>query len=192
MKLFKNTLMQKYFRVLLSGTPIQNDLLEYFSLVHFVNEGLLGTAIEFRKKFENPILRGRDGDATDAAVAAGKKAMEEMADIVNKSIIRRTQALLSKYLPVKVEQVDEKYFQRIKNFTKYLCQVLCCRLTPLQKSIYESFCSSDTIRRALRAEGEDRIYRAIMEIWNQFILGTRILWYCFPNFDEITTNDRWG
>jgi len=122
-------------RVLLSGTPIQNDLLEYFSLVHFVNEGLLGTAIEFRKKFENPILRGRDGDATDAAVAAGKKAMEEMADIVNKSIIRRTQALLSKYLPVKVEQV------------------LCCRLTPLQKSIYESFCSSDTIRRALRAEG---------------------------------------
>ena len=29
-------------RVLLSGTPIQNDLLEYFSLVHFVNEGILG------------------------------------------------------------------------------------------------------------------------------------------------------
>ena len=95
----------RFFRVLLSGTPIQNDLLEYFSLVHFVNEGLLGTAAEFRKKFENPILRGRDGDATDAAVAAGKKAMEEMAEIVNKSIIRRTQALLSKYLPVKVEQV---------------------------------------------------------------------------------------
>lgn len=29
-------------RVLLSGTPIQNDLLEYFSLVHFVNSGILG------------------------------------------------------------------------------------------------------------------------------------------------------
>lgn len=47
-------------RVLLSGTPIQNDLLEYFSLVHFVNEGILGTAAAFRKHFENPILRGRD------------------------------------------------------------------------------------------------------------------------------------
>jgi len=29
-------------RVLLSGTPIQNDLLEYFSLIHFVNSGILG------------------------------------------------------------------------------------------------------------------------------------------------------
>ncbi|VDO61925.1 unnamed protein product, partial [Schistosoma curassoni] len=51
-------------RVLLSGTPIQNDLLEYFSLVHFVNMGLLGTASEFRRRYEIPILRGRDADAT--------------------------------------------------------------------------------------------------------------------------------
>ena len=52
-------------RILLSGTPIQNDLLEYFSLVHFVNGGILGSVAEFRKKFENPILRSRDGDASD-------------------------------------------------------------------------------------------------------------------------------
>jgi len=122
-------------RVLLSGTPIQNDLLEYFSLINFVNEGLLGSAAEFRKRFENPILRGRDADATEAAVQAGQASMAAMAEIVNRSIIRRTQALLSKYLPVKVEQV------------------LCCRLSPLQAAIYDSFCSSDSIRRALRAEG---------------------------------------
>ena len=39
-------------RVLLSGTPIQNDLLEYFSLVHFVNAGILGTESEFHKTYE--------------------------------------------------------------------------------------------------------------------------------------------
>lgn len=32
-------------RVLISGTPIQNDLLEYFSLVHFVNSGILGMCL---------------------------------------------------------------------------------------------------------------------------------------------------
>ncbi|WAR23728.1 RAD54-like protein [Mya arenaria] len=32
-------------RVLLSGTPIQNDLLEYFSLIHFVNKGILVEAV---------------------------------------------------------------------------------------------------------------------------------------------------
>ena len=32
-------------RILLSGTPIQNDLLEYFSLLHFVNTGILGQYI---------------------------------------------------------------------------------------------------------------------------------------------------
>lgn len=46
-------------RVLLSGTPIQNDLTEYFSLIHFVNEGLLGSAQEFRKKYENYIMKGK-------------------------------------------------------------------------------------------------------------------------------------
>ena len=52
--------LQTARRILLSGTPIQNDLLEYFSLVHFVNGGILGTAAEFRKRFEIPIIRGRD------------------------------------------------------------------------------------------------------------------------------------
>lgn len=122
-------------RVLLSGTPIQNDLLEYFSLVQFVNEGLLGTAAEFRKRFERPILRGRDADASDADHATCTEKLKEMAEIVNRCIIRRTQALLSKYLPKKIEQV------------------VLCNLTPLQKSIYESFVNSDTIRRSLKNEG---------------------------------------
>lgn len=121
-------------RVLLSGTPIQNDLLEYFSLVQFVNEGLLGTAQEFKKKFENPILKGRDADATNDEVTRGQEKLKELDEIVSKSIIRRTQALLSKYLPVKYEQI------------------LCIKMTSIQQNIYQSFCNSDSIRRALKAE----------------------------------------
>ncbi|XP_051567327.1 DNA repair and recombination protein RAD54-like isoform X2 [Myxocyprinus asiaticus] len=108
-------------RVLISGTPIQNDLLEYFSLVHFVNSGILGTAQEFKKRFEIPILKGRDADASDKDRAAGEEKLQELISIVNRCLIRRTSDILSKYLPVKIEQV------------------VCCRLTPLQKELYKLF-----------------------------------------------------
>ncbi|KAM0667833.1 hypothetical protein ACQRIU_003698 [Beauveria bassiana] len=52
-------------RVILTGTPIQNDLTEYFSLTSFANPDLLGSRLEFRKRFEIPILRGRDADASE-------------------------------------------------------------------------------------------------------------------------------
>ena len=42
----------------------------------FVNAGILGTATEFRRRFENPILRGRDADASDADAAKGKESIE--------------------------------------------------------------------------------------------------------------------
>ncbi|XP_015277433.1 PREDICTED: DNA repair and recombination protein RAD54-like [Gekko japonicus] len=108
-------------RVLISGTPIQNDLLEYFSLVHFVNSGILGTAQEFKKHFEIPILKGRDADAREADRQKGEERLKELISIVNRCLIRRTSDILSKYLPVKIEQV------------------VCCRLTPLQSELYKHF-----------------------------------------------------
>ncbi|XP_017293211.1 DNA repair and recombination protein RAD54-like [Kryptolebias marmoratus] len=108
-------------RVLISGTPIQNDLLEYFSLVHFVNAGILGTAQEFKKQFELPILKGRDADASDKERQTGEEKLKVLIGIVNRCLIRRTSDVLSKYLPVKIEQV------------------VCCRLTPLQTELYKLF-----------------------------------------------------
>lgn len=108
-------------RVLISGTPIQNDLLEYFSLVHFVNSGILGTAHEFKKHFELPILKSRDAAASEADRQRGEERLRELIGIVNRCLIRRTSDILSKYLPVKIEQV------------------VCCRLTPLQTELYKRF-----------------------------------------------------
>lgn len=39
---------------------------------------LLGTVSEFRKKFENPILRGRDADASDGE---HKKGAEKLIEV---------------------------------------------------------------------------------------------------------------
>ncbi|KAJ8968016.1 hypothetical protein NQ314_002520 [Rhamnusium bicolor] len=118
-------------RVLLSGTPIQNDLLEYFSLIHFVNEGLLGSASEFKRKFENYILKGQDSMATDLERQHASERLLELTTIVNKCLIRRTSSLLTKYLPVKFEMI------------------IICQLTPLQKQLYLNYINSESIKRSV-------------------------------------------
>ncbi|KAK4326733.1 hypothetical protein Pmani_002788 [Petrolisthes manimaculis] len=123
--------MKAQRRVLLSGTPIQNDLLEYFSLVHFVNAGILGEAGEFRRKYERPIVRGRDADATDNEHRIGKEKLEELIAVVSRCIIRRTNDILSKDLPVKREHV------------------VCCPLTPIQRRMYLAFINSSAVKKQI-------------------------------------------
>ncbi|KAL5407667.1 DNA repair protein rhp54, variant 2 [Paraphaeosphaeria minitans] len=122
-------------RVILSGTPIQNDLSEYFALLNFANPNYLGTRNDFRKQFENPILRGRDADATDLDRKKGDERLAELLNLVNKFIIRRTNDILSKYLPVKYEHV------------------VFCNLAPFQKDLYNHFIASPEIRSLLRGKG---------------------------------------
>ncbi|KUJ10662.1 uncharacterized protein LY89DRAFT_689317 [Mollisia scopiformis] len=122
-------------RVILSGTPIQNDLTEYFSLISFANPGLLGTRLEFRKKYEIPILRGRDAAGSDKDREKGDASVRELLAVVNKFIIRRTNDILSKYLPVKYEHV------------------VFCNLAPFQLDLYNHFISSPDIRALLRGKG---------------------------------------
>ncbi|KAM0787868.1 hypothetical protein ACM66B_003920 [Microbotryomycetes sp. NB124-2] len=122
-------------RVILTGTPIQNDLNEYFSLLNFCNPGYLGTRADFHKVYENPILRGREGDATDKQKERGDAMLSELAGKVNKFIIRRTNDLLSKYLPVKYEHV------------------VFCSLSPLQLQLYNHFMNDPTTKALLRGVG---------------------------------------
>ncbi|KAF5347884.1 hypothetical protein D9757_013422 [Collybiopsis confluens] len=84
-------------RVILTGTPIQNDLSEYFSLLNFANPNYLGSKNAFKKNFENLIIRGRDASASDAVKAESEKKLKELGGLVTKFIIRRTNDLLSKY-----------------------------------------------------------------------------------------------
>jgi SNF2 family DNA or RNA helicase len=57
--------LQSQYRICLSGTPIENRLLELWSLFKFLNPGLLGTQKEFRENFVIPIERFHDQDATE-------------------------------------------------------------------------------------------------------------------------------
>ncbi|KAG2734940.1 hypothetical protein G9P44_001154 [Scheffersomyces stipitis] len=122
-------------RVILSGTPIQNDLSEYFSLLNFANPGYLGTRNDFKKNFENKILKGRDAIATDKEREVGDEKLAELSQLVSKFIIRRTNDILSKYLPVKYEYV------------------LFTGLSPMQKDLYRHFITSPEIKKLLKGVG---------------------------------------
>src|SRR5882757_2766634 len=75
----------------------QNDLSEYFSLLSFANPNFLGSKNDFRKNFENAIIRGRDAMASDQIKAKCEEKLRELGGLVTKFIIRRTNDLLSKY-----------------------------------------------------------------------------------------------
>ncbi|RKP36246.1 DNA repair protein, SNF2 family [Dimargaris cristalligena] len=132
-------MLQVQRRVILSGTPIQNDLTEYFSLLNFANPGLLGSTNEFRKNYENPILRGRDSCASEKEREVSDQKLSELSAIASKFIIRRTNDLLSKYLPIKYEYV------------------VFCRSVPIQDQLYQLFIKSNSVKTLLAGNGSQSL-----------------------------------
>ncbi len=59
-------LLQARRRIALTGTPVENRLLELWSIMDFLNPGLLGSQGAFKKQFSTPIERYGDAEATEA------------------------------------------------------------------------------------------------------------------------------
>ena len=106
-------------RILLSGTPLQNNLDEFYAMINFTNRQVLGDRKMFRKYYEQPILAGREPMADDEEQTLGMERSAELSAIVNQFVLRRTNTLLSDHLPPKV------------------MQVVCCRPTTLQNKLYD-------------------------------------------------------
>lgn len=85
--------MQARFRLCLSGTPIENTLLELWSLFEFLMPGFLGSQAAFQKGFVKPI---KDGDDDSLGYLKAR---------VKPFILRRTKNEVAKDLPPKVENI---------------------------------------------------------------------------------------
>ncbi len=93
-------------RLCLSGTPIENNLFELWSLFEFLMPGFLGSQHAFQRGIVRPI---KDGDA---------ETLEYLRTRMRPFILRRTKAEVAKDLPPKVESVT------------------CCALEEAQAELY--------------------------------------------------------
>ena len=118
-------------RVILSGTPIQNDLSEFFVMVDFVNPGLLGTYNTFKKEFEVPILKSRQPGASKKDLEKGSAREEELSSLTRQFILRRTAEILNDFLPPKTEYV------------------LFCKPTQAQAEVYQHVLDSPVFGKVL-------------------------------------------
>jgi DNA repair and recombination protein RAD54B len=125
--------LQTERRVILSGTPVQNDLTEFFTMADFVNPGVLNKYSHFKKEFETPILRSRQPGASAEDLEKGESRNQELAELTSPFILRRTAEILSKYLPTKTEYV------------------VFCRPTTKQASIYRKIIASPAFGTAFGA-----------------------------------------
>ncbi|KZT54882.1 hypothetical protein CALCODRAFT_472835 [Calocera cornea HHB12733] len=92
-------------RIILSGTPIQNDLSEFWSMADFCNPGLLGDYNSFKRIYEQPILRSRMPNCTSKNKELGNARSEQLLTASKSFVLRRTADILTSYLPPKYEYV---------------------------------------------------------------------------------------
>lgn len=90
-------------RIILSGTPIQNDLSEFHAMVGFVNPGILGNRDLFARVFEEPVSLGRDPGCPDHLKSLGRDRAHYLSTLTQRFILRRTQSINESYLPPKVD-----------------------------------------------------------------------------------------
>ena len=57
--------MQAPMKIAMSGTPVENRLMEFWTIMDFCNRGFLPSPTEFREKFETPIQKNNDARAAE-------------------------------------------------------------------------------------------------------------------------------
>ncbi|CAL8097187.1 unnamed protein product [Calicophoron daubneyi] len=122
-------------RLILSGSPVQNNLRELWSLFDFVCPGRLGPLPEFMQQFSIPITQGGYASASPLQVETAYRCACTLRDLLSPFLLRRLKADVRIQLPQKSEQV------------------LFCRLTNYQRQLYQEFTESQTCKDLLRGKG---------------------------------------
>ncbi|KNA07910.1 hypothetical protein SOVF_167500 isoform B [Spinacia oleracea] len=88
-------------RIALTGSPLQNNLMEYYCMVDFVREGFLGSMHEFRNRFQNPIEYGQHANSTAEDVRIMNERSHILYEQLKGFVQRVDMSVVKKDLPPK-------------------------------------------------------------------------------------------
>lgn len=92
-------------RILLTGTPFQNSVHEYFALINFVNPRIFGSYEDFKVEYEIPIFQAQEPDADEEDREIGDKKKRAMFELTSKFMIARSLDHIQGQLPLKQELI---------------------------------------------------------------------------------------
>ncbi|KAJ2336267.1 hypothetical protein GGI00_000929 [Coemansia sp. RSA 2681] len=108
-------------RVCLTGYPLQNNLVEYWTMVEFCFPKFLGDLADFRNSYVNPIANGLYLDSSPEDKRTSTLRMKALHRILESVVDRRDMSILHQQLPRKAEYV------------------IHCPLTPAQMRLYGAY-----------------------------------------------------
>lgn len=136
-------------RLILTGTPIQNNVVELWSLFDFLMPGFLGTEKAFQERFAKPIAASRNSRTSSKEQEAGALALEALHKQVLPFMLRRLKEDVLSDLPPKIIQ---DYY---------------CELSDLQKQLYQDFAKKQKnvvekdVENPAEIENKQHIFQAL-------------------------------
>ncbi|XP_074186358.1 DNA excision repair protein ERCC-6-like 2 isoform X3 [Rhinolophus sinicus] len=120
-------------RIGLTGTILQNNMKELWCVMDWAVPGLLGSRIQFKKQFSDPVEHGQRHTATKRELATGRKAMQRLAKKMSGWFLRRTKTLIKDQLPNKEDRM------------------VYCSLTDFQKAVYQTVLETEDVTLILQS-----------------------------------------
>nr|CAD2137429.1 unnamed protein product [Meloidogyne enterolobii] len=128
-------------RLLLTGTPLQNSLMELWALLHFLMPNVFASHDDFREWFHCPITGMVEGNTeVDQAL------VQRLHKILRPFILRRLKSEVEKQLPTKTERV------------------LLCHLSKRQRYLYNEFLSKTSTVENLKTGSMFSVLGVIMQL----------------------------
>ncbi|XP_072230229.1 uncharacterized protein srcap [Leuresthes tenuis] len=128
-------------RLLLTGTPLQNSLMELWSLMHFLMPHVFQSHREFKEWFSNPLTGMIEGSQE-----YNEGLVKRLHKVLRPFLLRRIKADVEKQMPKKYEHVVR------------------CRLSKRQRFLYDDFMAQSSTRETLASGHFMSVINILMQL----------------------------